>query len=155
MCDCSCLHWAQCYRGPLLHLILAHFSSLVSRKLTTCTSSTLQKACRQEEGSPCLLNISPFLFVLSRTAAGLTRRLLSYPQCIKFTLNPLLNTLSSAHLTQGESNIFQWQHHQSHMTFCQDIYIISMVPCCSLLEAPPAVWSSFFFLTLAQVETES
>lgn len=39
----------------------------------------------------------PFPFVFLRTAAGLTRPLLSYQQCTKFTLN-ILNPLSSAQL---------------------------------------------------------
>lgn len=92
------------------------------------------------------------LFVFSRTAAGLTRPLLSYQQCTKFTLN-IFNTLSFAQLTRGESNTFQWQQLQSHVTFCQDIYIIPMVPSSSLLEALPAVGS--IYLTSAQVITES
>lgn len=44
------------------------------------------------------------LFVFSRTAAGLTRPLLSYQQCTKFTLN-IFNTLSFAQLTQWIQHI--------------------------------------------------
>lgn len=93
------------------------------------------------------------LFVFFRTAAGLTRPLFSYQQCTKFTLNIFKCTHSlTAQLTRRASDTFQWQQQQWHVTFCQDIYIIPMVPHCSLLDAPPAVGS--IYLTSAQVEME-
>lgn len=82
----------QCRGRPSAHLILPHFSSLVSKSLATCTSSTLQKAPQARGGLPTSIKyFSLPLFVFSRAAAGLTRPLLSYQQC---TLN-ILNTPSS------------------------------------------------------------
>ena len=106
----------------------------------------------KKSASPLLLNISfPFsLFVFSRTAAGLTRPLLSYQLCAKFTLKHIL---VSPQLTQAESSTLQWQQRRSHVTFWQAIYIIPMVPRGSLLEALPAVRS--IYLTPAQVKIES
>lgn len=63
LCECPCSRWVPRSSRPPLHLILPHFSSLVSKTLATCTSSTLQKPRRQEEGSPLLLNISSFPFL--------------------------------------------------------------------------------------------
>lgn len=90
----------------------------------------------------------PFPFCLLENSSRFNRPLLSYQQCSKFTLDNL-NTLSSAQLTHSDSNTFQWQQQQSHVTFCPDIYIIPMVPRSSLLEALPAVKS--IYLTSAQV----
>lgn len=106
LCECECSHWVQCWSRPLFHLIPPHFSSLVSKTLTTCTSSTLQKPRRQEEGSPLLLNISPIPFLSSWEQRRFN--LLSYQQRTKFTLNSL-STLPSAQLTHDESSTFQWQ----------------------------------------------
>lgn len=78
----------QCRRRPSAHLILPHFSSLVSKMLTTCTSSTLQKAPQARGGLPTSIKyFSLSLFVFSRAAAGLTRPLLSYQQCSLYILN--------------------------------------------------------------------
>lgn len=110
------------------------------------------KAPQAKGGLPTSIKyFSLSLFVFLRTAAVLTRPLLCYQQCIKFSLN-ILYTLSTAQLIHTESNTFQWQQHQSHMTFCQAIYIIPMVPRCGLLDAPPAVGS--IYLTSAQAEKE-
>lgn len=78
----------QCRRRPSAHLILPHFSSLVSKTLATCTSSTLQKAPQARGGLPTSIKyFSLSLFVFSRAAAGLTRLLLSYQQCTLLILN--------------------------------------------------------------------
>lgn len=103
---CECSHWAQCCGGPLLHLIPPHFSSLVSETLATCTSSTLQKPRRQEEGSPLLLNISPFpFFVFLRNS--------STPLALLSTAHPIrsehLQRDSPPYgLAHGEPDAFQW-----------------------------------------------
>lgn len=60
---------------------------------------------------------------------------------------------SSTQLAQGKSNTFQWKQHQSHVTFCQDIYIIPMVPRCCLPPMPPAVGSTH--LTSAKYDVAS
>lgn len=81
--------WVQGCCKPPLHLSLPHISSLMSKTLTTCTSSTLQKPCSQE------------------TAASSTRPLFSYQNCTRFTLN-IVNTPSTAHA--------QWIQHISVAT---------------------------------------
>lgn len=67
MCERSC---SPCCRWLLLHLILPHFSSLVSKTLATCTSSPLQKAPQARGGLPTSIKyFSLSLFVFSRTGS--------------------------------------------------------------------------------------
>lgn len=116
----------RCGRPPLPR-ILPHFSSLMSKTLTTCTSSTLQKPRRQDEGSPLPLNISPslpppFCLLENSSRFNQTPALSSTAQRIQLSASPARSLLYGSRLLNP--NTFRQQRQQSHVTFCQDIYII-------------------------------
>lgn len=115
------------------------------KPLITCTSSALQKTQRQAEVSPLLLNIFSFLPLSSRG-----QHVVLPDPYLLITGAPnsnILHALSSAQLTRSESNNFGGGGTRSHMTFCQDIYIIPMVPQSSLLEGDASCGEHLFNLS--------
>lgn len=139
---------SQRVQGSSKHLIPRHISSLMSKPLTTCTSSALEKKpCRQDEAPPLLLNMLYFSFFWNFKAARvhpdpfwsdlnctkLTQKVLNTLDC-SLTINPKIPVATAA-ITPDLLSRYLHNPHGSTVR---------------LLNALPAVGS--IHLTLDQVE---